>query len=128
MDVFKIVAVALLGVCAVVVLRQVKPEFTLAVIVGSSVVVLSMIVKHAFDAVYAMYNLSAQAQIGNEAISCIIKVVGIGYLAEFSDDICRDAGCSTIGNKVVFAAKVAIIICVFPIVQSLFDMLRRILL
>lgn len=128
MDVLKIVVVALLGVCAVLVVRQIKPEFTSIVLIGCSVVIVGMVMQYAFDAVLSIYKLSQNAKVGSEAISCIIKVVGIGYLAEFCDDACKDSGCASIGTKVLFAAKVAILLCVFPVVESLFNVLRQLLL
>ncbi|MCX4286900.1 MAG: stage III sporulation AC/AD family protein [Clostridia bacterium] len=77
-----------------------------------------------FDLVYAFYNFSNDAKIDSQAISCVIKVVGIGYIAEFTNNICIDANCKSIGDKVLLASKIAIMFCVLPMVEKLFALIK----
>ena len=81
-----------------------------------------------FDLVYAFYNISQEANIDNEAITCVIKVVGIGYLAEFTNNVCVDANCKSVGDKVLFASKIAILFCALPMVDKLFGIIKDIAL
>ncbi len=93
MDFVKIALLGLISVVAVLVIRQLKQELTVPLIIGVSVVILTLLCDELFDLVYAFYNFSNDAKIDSQAISCVIKVVGIGYIAEFTNNICIDANC-----------------------------------
>ena len=123
MDILKIVLFAIVAVVTVVLLRQTKSEFALVVTVCASVVLTIMICDKLFDVIYTFYNFSSSAGIDSEAISCVIKVVGIGYIAEFSNNLCLDAGCKSVGDKVLLASKISILFCAMPIVEKLFGLI-----
>lgn len=124
MDFYKIALLALLSIAGIAIVRQLKPEFAVPMTVGVSVVILLLICDQLYDVVYTFYNFAEQSNIDNDAISCVIKVVGIGYLAEFSNNICIDANCKSVGDKVLLASKVAILFCALPIVEKLFDVIK----
>lgn len=124
MNIFKIAILAIVCVVAISVVKQLKPEFVLPLSVGIAVVVLLIICDSLYDVFYTVYNLSSSANVNSVAITCVIKVVGIGYLGEFTNNICVDANCKSIGDKVLLASKIAIFYCALPIVQQLFDIVK----
>lgn len=127
MDIWKIVLFAIVAVVATLLVRQLKSEFAVVVTVCASVVLTIMICDKLFDVIYTFYNFSSTAGIDSEAISCVVKVVGIGYLAEFSNNLCLDAGCKSVGDKVLLASKISILFCAMPIVEKLFSLIRGML-
>ena len=124
MGFYKIALLALLSIAGIAVVRQLKNEFAVPLTVGTSVVILLLICDQLYDVVYTFYNFAEQSNIDSEAISCVIKVVGIGYLAEFSNNVCIDANCKSVGDKVLLASKIAILFCAMPMVQKLFEIIR----
>ena len=128
MDFVKISLIAILSVVGIVIVRQLKSELAIPLTIGVAVVIVSMLCDELFDLVYTFYNFSHEANIDNEAITCVIKVVGIGYLAEFTNNICADANCKGVGDKVLFASKIAILLCALPMVDKLFDIIKDIVL
>ena len=123
MDFYKIALLALLSIVGIAVVRQLKPEFAMPLTVGVSVLLLLMICDELYNVVYTFYNFADRADIDSEAISCVIKVVGIGYLAEFANNVCVDANCKSVGDKVLLASKVAILFCALPMVEKLFGVI-----
>ena len=123
MDFYKIALLALLSIAGIAVVRQLKPEFAMPLTIGVSVLLLTMICDELYNVVYTFYNFADRADIDSEAISCVIKVVGIGYLAEFSNNVCIDANCKSVGDKVLLASKVAILFCALPMVEKLFSVI-----
>lgn len=121
MDFFRIALLALLSLAGIVVVRQLKPEFAMPLTIGISVMLLLMICDQLYDVVYTFYDFADRANIDSEAISCVVKVVGIGYLAEFSNNVCVDADCKSVGAKVLLASKIAILFCALPVVEKLFS-------
>lgn len=128
MNFYKIALLALASLIGILVVRQLKPEFALPLTIGASVVILLMLCDELYEVVYTFYNFAEGAQVDGEAISCVIKVVGIGYLAEFSNNLCVDANCKSIGDKVMLASKVAILFCALPVVEKLFVVIKNLAL
>ena len=128
MDFYKIALLALVSIVGIVIVKQLKPEFAVPMTIGVSVVLLLMICDELYNVVYTFYNFADRANIDGEAISCVIKVVGIGYLAEFSNNVCIDANCKSVGDKVLLASKIAILFCALPIVEKLFTVIMNLAL
>ena len=128
MDFAKISLIAILSVIGILVVRQLKSELAVPLTIGVAVVIVSMLCDELFDLVYTFYDFSQQSNIDNEAVTCVIKVVGIGYLAEFTNNICVDANCKSIGDKVLFASKIAILFCALPMVDKLFGIIKGLVL
>ena len=124
MDFVKIALFGVLAVTCVCLVRRQQQEIAVVVGVVSGVLVVGLVCDSLFDVVYAFYNLSESAGVDSQSVACVVKVVGIGYLAEFGNGIACDAGCKSLGDKILLAAKVAIVGCALPIVTSLFDVLR----
>lgn len=123
MDFSKIVIIAIFAVITISLIKQIKSEFAIALSVGVSVVLMLMLFDELFNVIQTFYNLSDKAQIDSGIFSIVIKVVGIGYLAEFTNNVCVDANCKSVGDKVILASKIAILLCALPIVENLFELL-----
>lgn len=123
MDFSKIIIIAIFAVITISLIKQIKSEFAIALSVGVSVVLMLMLFDELFNVVQTFYNLSDKAQIDSGIFSIVIKVVGIGYLAEFTNNVCVDANCKSVGDKVILASKIAILLCALPIVENLFELL-----
>ena len=128
MDFYKIALLALLSIAGIAVVKQLKPDFAMPMTIGVSVLLLLMVCDELYNLVYTFYNFADNANVDSEAIGCVIKVVGIGYLAEFSNNVCVDANCKSIGDKVLLASKVAILVCALPIVEKLFTVIMKLAL
>lgn len=128
MDFYKIALLALLSIAGIAVVKQLKPEFAVPMTIGVSVLLLLTICDELYNVVYTFYNFADQANVDSEAINCVIKVVGIGYLAEFSNNVCVDANCKSVGDKVLLASKIAILFCALPIVEKLFTVIMNLAL
>ncbi|MEG1582134.1 MAG: stage III sporulation AC/AD family protein, partial [Clostridia bacterium] len=71
---------------------------------------------------FSFFNdIMANTGVNINIVSPVLKVVGIGYLTEFSAGICEDFGNKTISNKMVFAGKVAIITIGLPVIKTLVE-------
>jgi len=51
----------------------------------------------------------------------IFRIIGIGYIADFSAGIVEDAGQKTLASKILLAGKLIIMVLALPILSLLFD-------
>ena len=61
------------------------------------------------------------------ALSPVLKTLAIGFLTETGKNICEDAGEKTIGGVLQFCGSVASFYVMLPLLQSVLDLLERIL-
>jgi stage III sporulation protein AD len=121
LEVFKIVALGISISVFVVVIKQVKPELAVAVLIAGSIVMILTITKY-FSDVFEMFDLIVnKTGIDKGVVSAVLKIIGIGYLIEFSAGVCNDTGNSSIADKVILGGKVLIFIVAMPIVTNLLD-------
>jgi stage III sporulation protein AD len=51
----------------------------------------------------------------------LIKIIGITYLAEFSSDLCKDAGANTLASQIELFGKLSILALCMPVAGSLLE-------
>jgi stage III sporulation protein AD len=57
----------------------------------------------------------------------VLKVIGIGYVTEYSAGLCGDAGCSGIGSKILLGGKIAIFMVSLPVLEKLVDLVIKLI-
>ena len=127
MDIVKIIGVAILTTFAVLVLKPTKPEVAAIVSIAGGVLVLLMFVNALGGVISSMTAIVQRTGIKNDVFSSLLKIIGIGYLTEFAAGICKDAGNESMGQKVLLAGKVIILVLALPIINNLIDIVVGIL-
>ena len=127
MDLLKIIAIAIISVVAIVVLKPIRPELALVLSVGSAVLIILMVADELFEVVYSFYSIAESANINGGIFTNILKIIGVGYIAEFGNGICEDSGCKNIGSKIIFAGQITIMVLALPIINTLVKIIVEII-
>ena len=90
MDIFKIVGVGILGVITAGFIKSAKSEFSVFVVLATGLVILIMIAKGMSEVLVKFSEIVAKTGIPSALYGAILKIVGVGYLTEFSAGICED--------------------------------------
>lgn len=127
MDIFKIVGMGIVACVVIIIVKQLKPELAVTVMVATSILILVYIFKH-FSQVFSLFDyIIKKTGINHELFVILIKIIGVGYLVEFGASICEDSGNSGIANKVILGGKIAIFVMAIPIIQNLFSLILELL-
>ena len=127
MDIIKVILIGIIISVAIVLVKQIKPEFTIFLIIGGSVIILGYIFNWFNPVISAMQSIVSKTGLNSVLFENIIKIVGIGYLTEFSSNICIDSGNNSIADKVQLAGKTFILIVSLPILTELIDIVAGLL-
>ena len=114
----KIVAVAVCGILAYVMLRQYRPEFA---VLSEAVcgVVLFFLLSDEMEKVLALFDgLLLEAGLGREYLSVLLKALGTALAVQFTSDLCRDAGDGAAAAQIEFADKVIIAAASIPLIEG----------
>lgn len=127
MEIFKIVAVGILICVVTLILKQVKPELSVTVVIAGSVILITYALSY-FSTVFQVFgNIVNKTGIDQGLFTILLKLIGVGYLVEFGASICEDTGNSSIANKIVLCGKITIFIMAMPIITSLFQLILDLL-
>ncbi|MDD3831941.1 MAG: stage III sporulation protein AD [Clostridia bacterium] len=127
MNIIGIIVFSIISVVAVITLREHNRDISTLLGIGCGTIILLSILDELFDVVYTFYNLAEKTGIDNQILTVFVKIVGVGYLTEFASDICIDADCKSIGQKISFAGKVFILLLSLPLLTNLIELIVELL-
>lgn len=119
--IFKLVGIAIIGVVVVILLKTAKPEFAVFATIATGVVMVITMLGALRDVVLAFDGIVQKSGIDDGVFSAVLKIIGIGYITEYSSSVATDAGCDSIAQKLQFGGKIVIFLMSISIVTSLVD-------
>ena len=127
MELIKIIGIGLITTISVIVVKQTKPEIAMLLGVVGSVLVFFFIVDLLSEA-FGLFNyIVDKSGIDSSLFTCLLKIVGVGYLSEFAANICNDSGNSSMAGKILLGGKLVIFLLAIPIITELIDIVVGIL-
>lgn len=121
MEVLKILGIGIVTCLVVIIVKQVKPEFSVVLLITGSCIILYYIIGYFADILHVFDNIMAKTGINTDLFTTILKIVGIGYLIEFGAGVCVDSGNPSIADKIILAGKLIILIVAMPIITNLLN-------
>lgn len=127
MDLIKVIILGIIVSILSVLLKQIKPEYSLiCVLIGSGILILYIF--NAFQDILVFFGqVVDKTGIDRNMFSSLLKIIGVGYLIEFSAGVCNDSGNSSIGDKVILAGKLLIFALALPIISNLFNLVLELI-
>ena len=119
--IFKLIAISIIGVVVVLTLKSTKPEFAVFAVIATGVIMVIILLSTLQDVILAFDNLVKKSGIDEGVFSAVLKIIGIGYLTEYSASIATDAGCGSIAQKLQFGGKLTIFAMSISIVFAAMD-------
>ena len=128
MDAARIGGVALVGLVALLVLRQYKPEWAPFLRMAVTVVALGLTVALASTVLTYITDLaSATGALEGEGWSLLLKALGVAFLTETAASVCRDSGETGLATWVETAGKLEILLLSFPLIRTVMDTVTELL-
>ena len=118
--IFKIIGVGICTIVVSIVLKQYKPELSVLVNICGGLVIFMLAIDGVSTLVsefYSLENLTGQIEI----VKPIMKVLGVGYITEFTANLAEDGGNKSVASKIVLGGKVAICTLALPILKQLIN-------
>jgi len=125
MEVLKIAALALCAVMLILLVKNYKPELGVLTALACSILILYFLadsMKYAFAYIARLYN---SLETGKTYFPIIIKVLAIAYITEFTSQLCKDAGETSIASKVELGGKIIIFCVAIPVFTSIIELVEQ---
>ena len=127
MEIVKIIGIGIITILCVIIVKPIKPEIAIIVGVSGGILILSQTINFIFEIINTFTNIVDKTGLNMGILKIVLKIVGIGYLTEFSANLCADSGNSSIGDKIIFAGKILIIYIALPIVTNIIEIIMELL-
>ncbi|MEG1663284.1 MAG: SpoIIIAC/SpoIIIAD family protein [Clostridia bacterium] len=121
--IFKLIGIALIGVIVVSLLKSAKPEFAVFAVIATGVIMVITMLSSLQSVILAFDNIVNKSGIDDGIFAAVLKIIGIGYLTEYSASVATDAGCPSIAQKLQFGGKLVIFMMSISIVTALIDVI-----
>lgn len=115
---------AVIGIAAVLLalpFKNGKSEYSIMITLAACLLIFVAALAKISDMAEIIRRLEAYMQGGNAYVTILMKMLGITFVAEFTSDMCQDAGYGAIAGQVELMGKLAVLVVSLPILLSLLD-------
>lgn len=124
---YKIISIAIITCVTCLIVKPIRADFAVFISIVGGIIVLFYSVSYLSQIFDVFNNIFSISGINTSLYSIILKVIGIGYLTEFTAGICNDTGNSSLGDKVLLGGKIVILFMAIPIVTSILQIVVELL-
>lgn len=127
MDIIKI---AMIGLAAVLLAIQVKggrPEYEIFITMGACLCIFFFLVTKLEVVMNAINEMQSYIRLDAKYVAVLLKMIGITYVAEFSSNLCRDAGYQAVAGQIEMFGKLSILVISMPVLLALLETISRFL-
>ncbi|MCL2847943.1 MAG: stage III sporulation protein AD [Firmicutes bacterium] len=121
MNILQIGAIGIITAVCVMVLREHKQETALLVGICGGILILLSVIEYFSNIFSVLSGFMDASGIPSQVYATIFRIIGIGYIADFSAGIVEDAGQRALASKILLAGKLIIMVLSLPILVLLFD-------
>ena len=126
-QIFQLVGIALITAVAAILVKSTKPELALAVTIAGSVILLLFVLEVFRGSIGIFTEIAEMTGLDAAIVKTLLKMVGIGYLVEFSAGILNDFGQNSLADKLVFCGKILVLILAVPILENILELISDLL-
>ena len=126
-QIFQLVGIALITAVAAILVKSTKPELALTVTIAGSVILLLFVLEAFRGSIGIFTEIAEMTGLDAAIVKTLLKMVGIGYLVEFSAGILNDFGQNSLADKLVFCGKILVLILAVPILESILELISDLL-
>lgn len=127
MDILKIAALAISGVMLALMLKQVKPEYSIVIGMAVCICIFIYVLSKLQVVLGYLKQLEEILHVDSMYLDIVLKMLGITYITQFASDICKDAGYSAVSNQIELFAKVSVLFLSFPVLMTLVKTIGEVL-
>ncbi len=125
--IFQLVGIAFVTAVAAILLKETKPELAFAVTVAGSIILLLVAFETFRGSIQIFQDIADTTGIDPSLIKILLKMIGIGYIVEFSAGVLSDFGQNSLADKLIFAGKIVILVLAVPIIESVLTLILHLL-
>ncbi len=126
-QIFQLIGIALITAVAALLVKGTKPELAFAITIAGSVILLLFVFEVFRGSIDIFAKITQMTGLDAVIVRTLLKMVGIGYLVEFSAGVLNDFGQNSLADKLIFCGKILVLILAVPILESVLGLISDLL-
>ena len=123
MLIFKIILIAICSAFASFILKNIKPELSVITVLSGGILILLLTISSLGQVFSEITQIISSAGVSSDVLKMLLKIVGIGFMCEFTSNICSDIGEKNLAEYVLIGGRIAIIVICFPVIKNLISII-----
>lgn len=125
--IFKIIAIGLITCLATIIVKPIRSDFSVIIAIVGGLIILFMVIDYLSSVFETFRNIIGITGLNSNLYTLLLKIIGVGYLIEFTASICSDTGNSSLGDKVLLGGKIIILVMALPIITNILQIIMELL-
>ena len=126
-QIFQLVGVAFVTAVAAILVKSTKPELALVVTIAGSIILLLFALEIFRGSMDIFAEIAEATGLSATIVRTLSKMVGLGYIVEFSAGVLHDFGQDSLADKLIFCGKIVILVLAVPILESVLGLVSDLL-
>lgn len=127
MDMVKIGILGIASVLMALLIREWKPQFSVLISMAACMLIFFGALSRLGGMAEAFADLTEHIALKESYLRILLKIMGIAYIADFSSNLCRDAGYSAIAGQIEIFGKISVLTVSVPVVLALLNTISEFL-
>ena len=126
-QIFQLVGIAFITAVAAILVKSTKPELAVVISIAGSIILLLFVFEVFRGSISLFTDIAEATGLNSTIVKTLLKMVGIGYLVEFSAGILSDFEQNSLADKLIFCGKILILVLAVPILESVLSLVGELL-
>ena len=127
MDIFKIIGIAIVALIIIILLKEIKAEYALIITLIAGIVLITLFISPITHIIATFSDISEKTMISPSIFNLLVKIIGIGYLTDYTSSLCEDFKANSLGKQVAVGGKLIILILALPIIENILKLVGSLL-
>ena len=127
MDIIKIAMIGLAGVLLAMQVREGRKEYEIYITMASGLCIFFFLITKLEVVIDALGRIQGYIKMDSKYVAILLKMIGITYVAEFSSNLCKDAGYQAVAGQIEMFAKLSILVLSMPVLLALLEAISQFL-
>lgn len=127
MDVTKVAAIAVMGVVALLIFKQYKPEWGIPTRLVLGLAMGAVMLSGVGEIVSFALEISEGQALTGDMWQTLLKALGIAFVTEIAMGICRDSGEGGLATWVEMTGKTALLLLALPLIKEVLSTAKTLL-
>lgn len=127
MEIIRISVVGIAGVLLAILVRQVRPEYSIYITMAAGVAVLFYTVGKLSYLLTSLREIQEYIPVETAYMNILLKMIGITYIGQFCSGICKDAGYSAVAGQIETFGRLAVLAVSMPVLTALLETIHEFL-
>lgn len=126
-QIFQLIGIAFVTAVAALLVKNTKPELAFVITIAGGIILLLFVFEVFRGSISLFTDIAEATGLNASIVKTLLKMVGIGYLVEFSAGILNDFGQNSLADKLIFCGKILILVLAIPILESVLSLVGELL-